>query len=164
MAIICRYAGWSFFTSLALILMVKLVVFKVYIRNFVVEITGSFDVNTNPLKPYGGSKAGITIGRMSIDKTFHGDLSATSKGEMLSALSPVKGSAGYVAIELVTGELFGMAGSFALQHFGIMENGNQELILQVIPDSGTGDLKTISGTMQIKIEAGQHYYIFNYNL
>jgi len=51
---------------------------------------------------------------MSIDKQFNGDLEATSKGEMLSAMTDVKGSAGYVAIERVSGTLHGRGGTFVL--------------------------------------------------
>ncbi|HBX67430.1 MAG TPA: DUF3224 domain-containing protein, partial [Balneolaceae bacterium] len=89
---------------------------------------------------YAEGKGGITLNRMSIDKTFHGDLDATSKGEMLSAMTPVKGSAGYVAMEQVTGKLSGKRGGFVLQHFGIMDKGNDRLVLEVVPDSGTDEL------------------------
>lgn len=128
------------------------------------NISGKFDITLKPIEPYANSKAGIKLGRMSIDKTFSGELSATSKGEMLSALSPKAGSAGYVAIELVTGELSGKKGSFALQHFGTMSNGEQSLVLTVVPDSGTGELEALTGKMSINIEDGQHFYTFEYEL
>ena len=128
------------------------------------NVTGKFDIELHPMDSYAASKDGITLGRMSIDKTFFGDLSAKSKGEMLNARSPKAGSAGYVAIELVTGELNGKKGSFALQHFGTMSNGEQHLILDVIPDSGIGELKNLKGKMTINIEDGQHYYTFEYEL
>jgi hypothetical protein len=105
---------------------------------------------------------GVKLNRMSIDKTFQGDLDATSKGEMLSARTPVKGSAGYVAIEQVSGILSGKNGSFMLQHFGIMDKGQDRLILEVVPDSGTGELEGLSGQMKIIIEEGQHFYEFEY--
>ena len=128
------------------------------------KVSGTFEVAMKPIEPYADSVGGITIGRMSIDKTFSGELSASSKGEMLNALSPKAGSAGYVAIELVTGELKGKKGSFALQHFGTMCGGDKNLILEVIPDSGIGELAGLKGQMSIDIEDGQHYYTFEYEL
>ena len=128
------------------------------------KISGKFDLEMKPIESYADSIDGIKLGRMSIDKTFSGELSATSKGEMLSALSSKAGSAGYVAIELVTGQLSGKKGSFALQHFGTMSNGEQNLILEVVPDSGIGELENLKGKMSINIEDGQHYYTFEYEL
>ena len=101
---------------------------------------------------------------MTIDKQFHGDLEATSKGEMLSAVGAVKGSAGYVAIEKVTGKLRGRSGSFVLQHTGTMTRGAPQLSITVVPDSGTGDLVGLTGQMTIHIEAGKHSYEFEYTL
>jgi hypothetical protein len=101
---------------------------------------------------------------MSIDKSFVGDLKGTSKGEMLRAMTPVKGSAGYVAIEQVVGELNEKKGSFVLQHFGMMNQGSDRLILEVVPDSGTDELSGISGSMSITIDNGQHFYDFDYRL
>jgi hypothetical protein len=101
---------------------------------------------------------------MSIDKTFFGGLSAISKGEMLNALSPVEGSAGYVAVEQVTGELEGKKGSFVLQHYGLMGSGGRLLTLEVVPNSGTGELERLTGKMDIRIENRQHYYDFEYHL
>jgi len=126
------------------------------------KIKGIFDVNMHPLEYSQESKHGVQIGRMSIDKSFHGDLSGTSKGEMLSAITGVKGSAGYVAIEQVTGQLEGREGSFVLQHFGVMDQGRSRLILEVVPDSATGEMKGLSGMMQIEIKGGQHFYEFEY--
>ena len=128
------------------------------------KISGTFDVKMEPLTYSGQPQEGIQIARMLLDKTFHGDLSATSKGEMLSAVTPVKGSAGYVVIEQTVGTLMGKKGSFILQHFGIMKRGEPRLILEVVPDSGTGELTDLSGTMEIVIKEGQHYYEFEYEL
>ena len=128
------------------------------------KIKGQFDVSLNPLEPYAKGKSGIKLGRMAIDKSFHGELEATSEGEMLSAMTPVKGSAGYVAIEQVEGRLSGKTGSFVLQHFGAMNHGRERLVLEVVPDSGTGELSGLTGTMEIRIEAGQHFYEFEYEL
>jgi hypothetical protein len=122
---------------------------------------GPFEVKLAPLAPaWPGDEA--PLARMSIDKRFTGDLDATSRGEMLSAGTAVKGSAGYVAIEKVTGTLHGREGTFALQHTGTMNRGAPSLSITVIPDSGTGALSGISGTMQITIENKQHSYIFDY--
>ena len=128
------------------------------------KITGTFDVKLNPLDFYTKGEDGIGLARMSIDKTFHGDLNASSKGEMLSAMTTVKGSAGYVAIEQVVGTLSGKQGSFVLQHFGTMDKGQDRLMLEVVPGSGSGDLSGLIGEMAIKIEDGQHFYEFEYKL
>jgi hypothetical protein len=128
------------------------------------NISGKFEVKLNPLKSYAQGKDDINLGRMSIDKTFHGELEASSKGEMLSAMTAVQGSAGYVAIEQVVGSLSGRQGSFVLQHFGTMNKGKDHLILEVVPDSGSGELSGLTGEMVIKIEEGQHYYHFEYEL
>lgn len=126
------------------------------------KISGEFEVKLNPIDGYVEGKNGISMNRMSIDKTFHGELDATSKGEMLSAITPVKGSAGYVAIEQVSGKLSGKKGSFVFQHFGMMDKGADRLILEVVPDSGTGESEGLSGKMAIIIEDGKHFYEFEY--
>jgi hypothetical protein len=128
------------------------------------KISGPFTPNLSPLDTYANGKHGMKLGRMSIDKTFKGELSAESKGEMLSAMTPEKGSAGYVAIEQVEGMLSGKKGSFILQHFGIMNKGDQRLILEVVPGSGTGELTGLTGSMAIIIEDGNHRYEFEYEL
>ena len=128
------------------------------------KVTGEFSVSVKPITAYAEGQAGINLGRMSIDKTFSGDLTATSKGEMLSALTPTKGSAGYVAIEQVVGNLSGKSGTFVLQHFGTMDKGKDRLILEVVPDSGTAELQGLSGKMAIIIKDGKHFYEFEYDL
>ncbi|WP_428236275.1 DUF3224 domain-containing protein [Gracilimonas sp.] len=128
------------------------------------KISGEFEVKLNPIKAYAEGAKGISLNRMSIDKTFYGDLNATSKGEMLSAMTSVKGSAGYVAVEQVTGTLSGKEGSFVLQHYGIMNKGEQQLILEVVPDSGTDELEGLKGKMAINIADGKHFYEFEYEL
>jgi hypothetical protein len=126
--------------------------------------TGTFDVKLAPQKPDNEVSEAANLGRMSIDKQFHGDLEATSKGEMLSAMGEIKGSAGYVALERVSGTLAGKKGSFVLQHSGIMDRGNPSLTVSVVPDSGTGELKGLSGTMKIIVEGAKHSYDFEYSL
>jgi len=124
--------------------------------------SGPFDVTLTPQA--GDAPAeGATLGRMSIDKRFHGDLDGTSVGEMITAMSPVQGSAAYSAIERVSGTLSGRAGTFALQHTGVMNRGVPSLAITVVPDSGTGDLAGLAGSMTIRIEAGQHSYAFDYS-
>ena len=123
--------------------------------------TGIFEVKLSPLAPYAQSED-ANLGRMSIDKQFHGDLEAASKGEMLTAGTAVKGSAGYVAIERVTGSLGGKSGSFALQHSGTMDRGAAQLRVTVVPDSGTGQLAGLTGRMNIIIAEGKHSYEFDY--
>lgn len=128
------------------------------------QAKGEFDVNLKPLDAFAKGRHGVNLGRMSIDKTFHGDLIGKSLGEMLSAMTGVKGSAGYVAIEQVNGSLQGKNGAFVLQHFGILDRGQERLVLEVVPDSGTGDLEGLAGKMLIIIENGKHFYEFEYML
>lgn len=125
--------------------------------------TGSFDVTLTPVAQdeLPGSTA---LGRLSIAKTFTGDLTGTSKGEMLSAITSVTGSAGYVALERVTGAINGRAGTFVLQHSGTMTRGEPHLIVSIVPDSATGDLTGLTGTMKIIITNGHHAYELDYSL
>ncbi len=128
------------------------------------QATGTFDVKIVPQKSDNPSAEASGLGRMSMDKQFHGDLEAVSQGEMLSLLNRDIGSGGYVAMERVTGTLQGRSGSFALQHHATMTRGEPSLNIAVVPDSGTGELTGISGTMNIRLENGQHFYDFDYNL
>jgi hypothetical protein len=129
----------------------------------IMRANGTFEVKMGPLEAYNQS-ADAKIGRMSIDKTFAGDLVGTSQGEMLSGGSPAEGSAGYVAIERVTGALQGRSGSFLLQHSGTMTPTSQKSTITVVPGSGTGELEGIEGSMSIEIEDGKHSYDFEYRL
>lgn len=124
--------------------------------------SGAFEVKVVPAAPEDKAE-GTTLGRMTLDKQFHGDLEATSKGEMLYATT-VQGSGGYVAIERVTGTLHGRTGTFVLQHTGTMTRGVPELSVTVVPDSGTGQLTGISGKMTIHIADAKHSYDFDYTL
>ena len=126
--------------------------------------TGTFDVKLNPLQHY-DTTPDSKLARLSIDKQFHGDLEATSKGEMLSAGTSIKNSAGYVAIERVSGTLNGRSGSFVLQHTGTMNRGAPTLSVTVVPDSGTGQLSGLTGTLAIIVAPdGTHSYEFDYTL
>lgn len=125
---------------------------------------GTFEVKLAPLPVYDNAE-GTPFGRMSIDKQFHGDLEGTSKGEMLSAETPVKTSGGYVAVERVTGTLGGRTGGFILQHSAFMNRGVPSLSISVVPDSGTGQLEGLSGTFNIIIAPdGKHSYEFDYTI
>jgi hypothetical protein len=125
--------------------------------------SGTFEVKMTP-------QAGVDkdedpgVGRYSLDKQFHGDLVGTSKGEMLAVGTAVEGSAGYVAMEQFKGTLNGRGGSFALQHTGTMTRGAAELSVTVVPDSGTDQLAGLAGRVTIKIDAGKHFYEFEYTL
>lgn len=127
------------------------------------QVKGSFEVTITP-QPHSDGIGDPAIGRMAIDKQFSGDLTAASLGQMLSFRSELPGSAGYVAMELVRGVLAGREGSFVLQHSGTMDRGNASLELHVVPDSGSGALKGLRGSMQINIDDGQHSYVFDYSL
>jgi imidazole glycerol phosphate synthase subunit HisF len=125
---------------------------------------GTFEVKLLPLT-FENQTADSKLGRMSIDKKISGDLEAITSGQMLSAMTEIKGSAGYVAIEKVTGTLHGKQGSFVLQHSGTMNRGTDSVLLvSVVPDSGTGELVGLQGTFNIIIADGQHNYEFVYSL
>jgi hypothetical protein len=125
--------------------------------------SGEFEVKIGPQKDEGIGDP--TIGRMSIDKVYHGDLEGTGLGQMLTGMAEaVKDSGAYVAIERVRGTLHGRKGSFAVWHAGTMNRGTQALIITVIPDSGTDELAGITGTMTIDIRDGKHFYGIDYTL
>jgi hypothetical protein len=121
--------------------------------------TGEFDVKMVP-----AATDEPTVGRLTLDKQYRGDLAATGRGEMLAVRTAVEGSAGYVAMERVAGTLAGRSGSFALQHSGTMDRGAPSLTITVVPDSGTEGLAGLAGTMRIRIEGGKHFYDFDYTL
>jgi len=129
----------------------------------VTRATGTFEVKLAP-QATDEQADSATLGRLSIDKQFRGDLEATSKGEMLTAMTGVKGSAGYVAIERVTGTLHGRSGTFVLQHHGIMNRGDGTLTIGIVPDSGTDQLAGLAGSMKIIIEGGKHAYELEYTV
>ncbi|WP_164007032.1 DUF3224 domain-containing protein [Pyxidicoccus trucidator] len=125
--------------------------------------SGAFDVKLTPMAP-DAEAGGSDVGRMALDKRFHGDLEATSKGQMLAVRTPTDGSAGYVAMERVSGTLHGRTGTFALQHSGTMTRGAPRLSVTVVPDSGTGQLTGLAGAMSILITEGRHSYELDYTL
>lgn len=121
---------------------------------------GSFDVSMTPIE--GAVEGGFAA--MALEKTYRGDLVGTASGRMMTAMTETKGSAGYVAVERVTGELHGREGSFVLQHFGLMDRGAPSLTVRIVPDSGTGELAGIRGTLDIIIDADGHRYTLDYTL
>ena len=124
--------------------------------------SGTFDVELTPMPADGGAPA--AIGRMTITKQFSGDLEGTGAGQMVAMMTQVEGSAGYVAMEEVSGTLDGRAGTFVLQHSGTMNRGTPTLVVAVVPDSGTGELAGLSGTMTITITGREHRYEFQYSI
>jgi hypothetical protein len=125
--------------------------------------TGPFVVKVSPLER-AFKFDDNSLGRISLDKQYHGDLEATAKGEMLTGAGTVKGSGGYVAMERVSGTLHGRTGTFVLEHNGTMQNGVFHLNVVVVPDSGTGQLTGLSGAMTIIIKEGKHSYDLAYVL
>lgn len=123
---------------------------------------GSFEVKLSPEANDEGP--GAAIGRMALDKQYEGDLEATARGQMLTAVSEAEGSAGYVAMERVEGALHGLSGSFVLQHSGTMANDEQRVDITIVPDSGTGELEGITGNLIIKIKDGEHRYELDYTI
>ena len=125
--------------------------------------TGSFTPDVKPLAP--DFPDAPNLGRMTINKTLHGGIEGTGIGQMLTSMSATKGSAGYVAVELITGSVDGRKGTFSLIHLGLMERGKPTLSVKVVPDSGTGELTGLTGTFTINIAAdGKHTYDFEYSL
>ena len=126
---------------------------------------GAFDVKVTPQKPDTQIARAANLGRLTIDKRFHGDLEGISKGEMLALQTETKGSAGYVALERVTGKLKGRSGSFVLQHSATMNRGDSRAEISVVPDSASGELRGLSGKMIISVASdGTHSYEFDFRL
>ena len=126
------------------------------------QAKGTFDVKLTPQPPDAGADA--AIGRMSIAKTYHGDLDGTAIGQMLAHMTAVDGSAVYVALERVDGKLHGLSGTFVLQHSGVMVRGKQQLSVTVVADSGTGELVGLAGPLDIIIDGGKHSYVLEYTI
>ena len=124
--------------------------------------TGTFDVTITPVQPAEGTAPDVP-GRMTLTKTFHGGLSGAGEGEMLATMAPEQSGA-YAALERVRGTLDGRTGTFALIHRGLMDKGAQELLITVVPGSGTDDLTGLSGVFHLTIEGGEHRYDLEYNL
>ncbi len=122
---------------------------------------GTFEVEVTPQPP---DAAAGPFQRLLLAKKLSGDLEGASEGQMLGAYSPVEGSGGYVALELVTGVLHGKKGTFMLQHNGTMRKESYRTDVSVVPDSGTGELTGIAGTMKIIIEGKKHSYELEYTL
>lgn len=127
------------------------------------QATGTFEVKLAP-QSLTHSVDGLPLARMSLDKTFSGDLEAVSCGEMISAGTQVKGSAGYVAMEWVRGTLHGRKGNFVLQHSATMNRGEPHMHIAVVPDSGTDELLGLAGLLTITIAEGKHHYSFDYTI
>ena len=128
-------------------------------EKFMNSITGEFEVKIVP-----ADTGDPQIGMMLLDKTYSGELKATGKGRMLTGMTNIKTSAAYVAIERIEGELKGKQGSFLIQHSGVMTKDKQSLVIRVVPDSGTGDLVGIDGTMEIRIVERKHFYDFHFTI
>jgi predicted flavoprotein YhiN len=129
------------------------------------HVSGPFDVKVTRQKPDTQIARAAALGRLTIDKRYHGDLEATAKGEMLATQTETKGSAAYVALERVTGTLQGHSGSFVLQHSAIMDRGATQSSIGVVPDSGTGQLAGLTGEMRIRIDPeGRHSYEFDFRI
>lgn len=154
----------------AIVLRIALLVFALCAATFAasslsaqgrkMHATGTFDVKLVPQ-----ADTDSAVGRMTIDKVFHGDIEGTSKGMMLASMSPSQPTSGaYVALEKVTGTVHGKKGTFALHHVGLMDRGAQSLTVMVVPDSGTDDLIGIAGTLKIIIDGKKHSYEFDYTL
>ncbi|RDI99132.1 DUF3224 domain-containing protein [Dyella solisilvae] len=127
------------------------------------QARGSFEVKITPQPPQEGV-GDPGVGRLAIEKQFRGDLEGSSRGQMLAVGTAVDGSAGYVAMEWVSGSLHGRRGSFALQHSGSMHRGSPQLSVTIVPDSGTDALAGLAGTLDIKVANGEHHYELDYSL
>ena len=128
------------------------------------QVKGTFDVRRTGQSSIDDAGEGASMARIRLEKTFHGALDATSVVEMMSVGTAVQGSVAYVALEYVSGRLDGRSGTFALQHAGTMARGVPTLSVTVVPDSGTGELQGLAGTLAIDIIDGQHYYTFDFEL
>lgn len=127
------------------------------------ERAGTFVIQMHPEPPY-GADGGVTLGRLRFEKHFSGPLTATSEVHMLAVRTATEGSAGYVASERIVGSVDGRAGSFVVMHTGVMDRGQSSLSIVIVPDSGTGALAGIRGTMDIAVIEGEHRYTLRYAL
>jgi hypothetical protein len=161
--LLMKTSAWGF--AVVAVVMIGLAIPSVAQKEKTVSehAAGAFDVKLDA-QGEADKAAESTLARYSLDKQYHGDLDATAKGTMLTAGTDVKGSAGYVAMERVTGTLKGRSGSFVLQHSGTMTRGEPQLSITVVPDSGSGQLAGLTGKMTIIIAAGKHSYEFDYTL
>lgn len=128
------------------------------------KATGEFDVELKPLEAWADGDEHTALARLSMEKTYRGDLKASARGELLTARTKTTGAAGYVAVEYVSGSLGEKSGTFVLQHLGTSHEEKNVLILEVMPGSGTGDLAGVSGKMAIDIAEDKHFYTFEYEL
>jgi hypothetical protein len=133
-----------------------------------VHAKGSFDVKMTPAEPTDFEKAN-DVTRLTSDKTWHGDFEGVSHGEMITGSTASTGSMAYVAIERMTGKLSGRQGSFTFAHRASMMKGDApsagELSVLVVPNSGTGELTGLAGSLMIHIDAqGKHTWTFDYSL
>jgi Protein of unknown function (DUF3224) len=119
---------------------------------------GTFDITMTP------SPIDDGLGRFLLAKTYVGDLVGTARGQMLAYSTSVEGSAAYVALEVFNGSIGQRTGTFALQHRGVMDRGTPNLTVSVVPDSGTGDLVGIAGSLEIIVADGTHRYELTYEL
>lgn len=124
---------------------------------------GPMDVNMEAEPPF-LEQDGLRLNRNVVRKEFSGDMIGTSEAQMIAAFTGTPGSAGYVAIEHFTGSVSGKSGSFVLQHSGVMNKGDARLTVTIVPDSGSGELAGISGTLEIDNDQGKHSYILDYEL
>lgn len=124
---------------------------------------GPMDVNMEA-EPAFLEQEGLKLNRNLVRKVFSGDMAGTSEAQMIAAVTATPGSAGYVAIEHFIGSVGGRSGSFVLQHSGVMNRGDARLEVTIVPDSGTGELAGISGTLEIHNDEGQHSYVLDYEL
>lgn len=124
---------------------------------------GTFDTTSRPEPPF-AAESGVLLGRMQIDKVFQGQLEGTGAVQMMYVRTPVEASAGYVAVERITGSLDGRQGSFVVLHVGVARSGDSSLEVSIVPDSGTNQLAGITGSMAISEVAGEHRYTLDYQL
>jgi len=124
---------------------------------------GTFSVELEASPPF-EEDAGIAFSRVRVDKRFEGTLEAESVVHMLAVMTPVKTSRAYVAVERVVGTLDGREGAFAVTHLGVQTADEQSLALAIVPDSGTGELEGITGTLSIEFTDGQHFYEIDWSL
>lgn len=127
---------------------------------------GTFEVKVTPEAQAPAPEGGVATSRMGLSKTFSGGVAGTATGTMIAAGTPAPGQpATYVAIDQFRGTVDGRAGGFVLAHRGTMTRaGGGELSVVISPDSGTGALAGIEGTLSIEMREGKHFYDLAYTL
>ena len=124
------------------------------------QIIIPFQVTTWDEQKKEESAGNPTLSRILVKKSFDGEVSGESVGELLMCAS-ADGAAGYTIMDRFTVEIEGKKGSFVAIHGGMTDE--MKASGKIVPGSGTDDLKEISGTLEFKSDESGKTIIFDYS-